>query len=630
MTESLKRPRTLVATTLVIVSLAWMGACGGGGTHFTPPAAASLPVSVSITPSNTQLVQGGLLQFSASVFNTANAAVTWSVQEGAAGGSISATGLYTAPKAAGTFHVVATSAADITKAASAEVFVPAVSVSMNTGNISMGKSENYAFVATVTGAADQTVSWAVQEGAAGGSITSAGAYTSPNATGSFHVVATSNWDNTKSATAQVTVDPLSVSVFPTSDILGPAGVRLFSASVVGSINTGVTWSVQEGVAGGSVSSGGFYVSPGTLGSYHVVAAAAKDPTTTATATLTIVASGFGPTGNMAAMRTAATATLLNNGKVLVAGGNSCFYLGYYYGFGNCALASAELFDPVAGTFSATGSMTALRHFHTANLLVDGKVLVTGGGGNAALITNTAELFDPAAGTFAATGSLSTARKYHTATVLASGNVLVVGGYAGFPTYLASSEEYDAAAKTFTTKGSMATPRFSHTATRLGNGKVLIAGGFSGSQNLASAELYDPATGNFTATGNMTQARSGHTASLLPNGNVLITGGSSGGPDLASAEIYDVVSGTFSATGSMLSARNGHVAVSLQNGKVLVAGGVCCDALDFTAEIYDPIAGTFTRTGSLSTGRLSAVAVLLGNGNVLVAGGSDLNSAEIHK
>ena len=111
-----------------------------------------------------------------------------------------------------------------------------------------------------------------------------------------------------------------------------------------------------------------------------------------------------------------TATLLPNGKVLVAGG-----------YNGGALTSAELYDPASGTWTATGSLNTARYDHTATLLPNGKVLVAGGISNGSDLTS-AELYDPASGTWTATGSLNTARYEHTATLLPNGKVLVAGGY----------------------------------------------------------------------------------------------------------------------------------------------------------------------------------------------------------
>jgi hypothetical protein len=606
---------------LLILPVAVTG-CGGGGGN-----PAEVPIQVSISPPTANLNQGGAQSFSAVVTGTSNSAVTWGVQEGAAGGAITSTGAYTAPNKSGTFHVIATSQADTSKSATATVNVAAAAISLNQTAVTIDVGNQFPFVATVTGTANTAVSWAIQEGMSGGSITSSGVYTAPGTDGMFHVIATSQADTTQTAMATVTVATLVVSISPPSDVLGPLGARAFSATVNTSLNTGVIWSVQEGAAGGAITTSGQYTAPSTTGGpFHVVATSVQDPSKNAIADVTIVSSGFRPTGDMKAVRTAHTATLLPSGKVLIAGGDACFFFSYYY-YGNCLLDSAEIYDAGAGTFSTTGKMSVTRDFHTATLLSNGKVLVTGGH------DASAELYGPTSGTFAATGSMSVGRNSHTATLLASGKVLIAGGQS-VSGALATAELYDPTSGTFTATGTMAAARTSHTATLLANGKVLIAGGSnSAGATLATTELYDPNSGTFAAMGSMAAARTSHTATLLANGKVLVTGGIANianGVSLSSAEVYDVVAGTFSATGPMMTVRDSHFAILLANGTVLVAGGSFGSAGAFTAELYDSGSGTFTQTGGMETGRALAAAVLLPDGQVLVSGGSDLISAELYK
>ena len=325
------------------------------------------------------------------------------------------------------------------------------------------------------------------------------------------------------------------------------------------------------------------------------------------------------TGSLNTARVQHTATLLPNGKVLVAGGTDSSGL---------FSASAEIYDPASGTWTATGRLNNWRFSHSATLLPNGMVLVAGGFGslNPPPIpelpphppsfnpTGSAELYDPASGTWTATGNLNTARTYHTATLLANGKVLVAGGGFNGTTLLASADLYDPASGTWTATGSLNTARTGHTATLLPDGKVLVAGGSNG-EGIASAELYDPASGTWSATGSLGTARELHTATLLPDGKVLVAGGLGTSGNLASAELYDPASGIWTATGSLNNPRFSHTATLLPNGNVLVANS--------SAELYDPAIGTWTATGSLNTARSNYTATLLSNGNVLAAGGEGL-------
>lgn len=336
----------------------------------------------------------------------------------------------------------------------------------------------------------------------------------------------------------------------------------------------------------------------------------------------VIAQNFVSTGFMQTNRYNHTATLLPNGKVLVAGGIQ----GAIY---DTAASSAELFDPATGSFSPTGSMITGRDLHTATLLPNGKVLIVGGWNYFLHYLSFAELYDPATGTFNATTTYSTAtRSNHTATLLPNGKVLIVGG-ADDSTYRTSAELYDPVLDTFTaTVGSMTTGRAAHTATLLQNGKVLIAGGLGAAGYLSSAELYDPVTDTFTpTTGSLSTARQNHTATLLHNGNVLIAGGYNGSY-LASAEVYDPGNKTFSAAAAPLATgRDLHTSTLLPNGTVLIAGGERgFRQAASSAELYDPNIGTFSATSSsMVTSRYAHTATLLQGGRVLLAGGYDNGS-----
>ena len=313
----------------------------------------------------------------------------------------------------------------------------------------------------------------------------------------------------------------------------------------------------------------------------------------ATAELYDPATGrWSSTGSMTVARTYFTATLLPNGKVLVTGGDPDPASG---GSVPGATATAELYDPSTGRWSMTGSMAFPRSLHTATLLPNGKVLVAGGsapgpafGGTVqSAATATAELYDPATGSWRSTGSMATARFAHDATLLPSGKVLVAGGYTGSaPT--AEAEVYDPAMGSWRSTGSMTMPRETFTATLLPNGKVLVAGGYTGGGYTGSTELYDPATGRWSFAGSMATSRENLTATLLPSGNVLVAGGDtgSGGYVTAEAELYDPSTGDWSSTGPMATARYWATATLLRSGKVLVAGGdTAASGSTASAELY---------------------------------------------
>jgi len=333
---------------------------------------------------------------------------------------------------------------------------------------------------------------------------------------------------------------------------------------------------------------------------------------------------FTATGSMTTTRYYTAATPLQNGEVLVLGGD---------GPGNVILQSAEIYNPATGTFSLTGSMTTPRVGPTATLLNNGQVLVTGGSVNNQ--TNTylasAELYNPATGTFTATGSMSTMRSAATATLLPDGTVLIAGGNSNPSTVLASAEIYNPATGTFSLVSPMTTARTAFTATLLQNGQVLLAGGSNGSSYQASAELYNPTTSAFSPTGSMNIQLSGPTATLLNDGQVLIAGGGPG--QTASAELYNPTTGTFTLTGSMMTARSSFTATLLEGGSVLMAGGDVPAIA--SAELYNPATGTFSATASLITASRAQTATLLPSGLVLVAGGYNdsfggLASAELYQ
>jgi hypothetical protein len=274
---------------------------GGGGTTTPPPT-----ISITISPTSATVSASGTQQFQATVTGSTNTAVQWEVNQTAGGsaqtGTISSSGLYTAPPTTVPMQVTVTavSQADPTKIANASVTVnpinapPVISVTIAPTTATLAISTNQQFTATVTGTNNTAVTWSV-DGVAGGNMTvgtinTSGLYTAPATAGGHTITATSVVDKTKSASATVAV--LSLSVAPASLKLALQGVQQFTATVQGTTNTSVTWSV-DGVAGGNsmvgtITSGGLYTAPGTAGTYTVTATSVALPSYSVNATVNVV------------------------------------------------------------------------------------------------------------------------------------------------------------------------------------------------------------------------------------------------------------------------------------------------------------------------------------------------------
>ena len=318
---------------------------------------------------------------------------------------------------------------------------------------------------------------------------------------------------------------------------------------------------------------------------------------------------FVATGSMRTARVDHTATALKNGQVLVAGGASKMF------DAATVFASAELYSPSKGRFSNTGAMLEARTAHTATLLSNGKVLIAGGDDGTTSLSTT-ELYDPATAKFTETGAINFPRDRCTATSLANGTVLVAGGIQLLPDgsggVLDSAELYNPATGSFSLTGTMTFARQNHTATLLPDGRVLITGGVSNDVVLDTAELYDPTTGEFSAAGNMTTTRYGHLAAVLGDGDVLIAGGfDNAGSSLASAEIFDGKSGTFGAIAAMPRDRFFVGANVLTSSTILIAGGYTecpssaasvCEKPVKTALVFDHKSDTFRSISPMTSPR----------------------------
>jgi len=322
------------------------------------------------------------------------------------------------------------------------------------------------------------------------------------------------------------------------------------------------------------------------------------------------------TGTMSENRTGfQTATLLGDGTVLVAGGQNQPHV---------TKASAELYHPMSGEWTITGEMGEDRYYHSATRLDDGTVLIAGGIGISGADTTpdlaTAELFDPMTGSWRATSPMNAARAGQTATLLDDGTVLVAGGFAPDGGFLASAEIYDPRAATWTAVAPMADRRSGHTATLLEDGTVLVAGGSrAGGSSVAVATLFDPDSRTWSAAGRMGTGRYWHTATLLGDGTVLVAGGLSDIGPQASAEIYQPSTKSWVAVASMAEPRPwGPTATLLHDGTVLLVGGL--NPITGAAEVYDPRNRQWAATARMPQGRSFHTATLLESGEVLVLGG----------
>jgi len=289
---------------------------------------------------------------------------------------------------------------------------------------------------------------------------------------------------------------------------------------------------------------------------------------------------------------------LNDGRVLFAAGAD--------DNGN-AIKRAEVFDPSTNKFRPTGAMVVPRCGPTATVLPNGRVLIAGGAtcSEEPAPIKTLEVFDPSSGTFHHAADLTFPRFDLNAMLLKNGKVLIAQGYNAARYLIAPAEIFDPVLAIVQPAGSMMTPRCFGSETQLPSGQVLIAGGVRCDEPereaIDAAEIYDPA-GQFGRVGAMSVARVCHSATVMKNGKVLIAGGASAlanGGALNSAEIYDPDKAIFSPTGSMTKARACPSAMARDDGTVVVKGGHSQSApgapqVDLThSEIYDPTTGKFT-------------------------------------
>lgn len=294
------RKESSMPTTRLLLAFAVLAAitgCSGGGGSAAVPGdpPAGQTVTVDVQPKDVTVAPGGVVNFSSRVTGTADAEVVWAVEE-ANGGTIDAAGVYVAPLATGTYTVSATSKGNGLAKGRSKVVVTrdAVTVTISPASATVAAGGTAAFTAAVTNATDPAVTWSLREASGCGSVSAAGLYAAPGGAATCHVVATSVADPTARAEVAVTVTapttvppPVAITVTPANGAVDACRTLTFTAAVTGTTNGAVTWSVQEGAAGGSISPAGVYAAPANAGTYHVVATSQANATSSTVAAVTV-------------------------------------------------------------------------------------------------------------------------------------------------------------------------------------------------------------------------------------------------------------------------------------------------------------------------------------------------------
>ncbi|MGD8857455.1 MAG: kelch repeat-containing protein [Chloroflexota bacterium] len=333
------------------------------------------------------------------------------------------------------------------------------------------------------------------------------------------------------------------------------------------------------------------------------------------------------TGALESARHDHSASLLADGRVLVAGGSTGLWQGP-------SLASVEVYDPASGTWQPGPSLNYPHGGHTATTLADGRIFVTGGIRPGPVWQATTEMFDPNAASWQVMAPMTYPRSMHSATLLPNGEILVIGGWTGSMT-LSHVEAYNPSTNTWRTVGSLLEARQDHSANLLPDGRVLVVGGYRGTW-LGTAEIFDPATGTSTPTYPPACHGTSHETVVLADGRIMLVGGAcgSGRPGIvAQVSIFDPVTASWQAVAPMAQARFGMTVNRLDDGRVIVIGGGDGDIALASTEIFDPATGAWRAGPPMHDARVVHTTTRLANGDLLVAAGwaidtVTLNTAEL--
>jgi large repetitive protein len=314
------------------------------------------------------------------------------------------------------------------------------------------------------------------------------------------------------------------------------------------------------------------------------------------------------TADLTAARSAACAVVLNDGRLLVAGG-----LG-----DSGSVAAVDIYGS-DGAFIAGPPMTHARSHAACVMLDDGRVLVTGGNdGNGSL--NSAEIFDPSTNQWQPTGSLAVAREGHQMAMTSWGFAWVAGGDSD-GAITGTLELFNPNTGQFQAIGTLNTARAEFAMTPTGR-SLVIAGGTDGSNTLSSIEIYDGSLGTLTVAGSMLGARKDFAAAALLDGTIMLTGGvDANGVALTSTEVFDPVKGTSTPGPSLLSPRAFHSAYAMpHNGSVLIYGGMGNSGVLSSTEVYTPWTGNIAQGAALNSARREEAKAGLRAGSYMIAGG----------
>ncbi len=498
---------------------------------------------------------------------------------------------------------------------------PGIAVKAPFASMTLPPKGKVLLTATVTGASDSGVFWSIEEGGTGGTMDQQGLYQAPTEPGTYHVVAASHQDPSKNAIIAMNVAASGVSVVinPGNAYMITGGQISLSATANGNPSSEMEWLVQEGDAGGKVTSMGAYTAPSSAGTYHVVAQSLWDPSVQANATLVVEAGGALTSLSLPKPLHDLDVVRLLDGRVLVSGGAST-----PAGSGaDQAVSEAYFFDPATNAFTPAGTMTSTRQEHRGALMPDGRVLISGGVLMLpyTLPLATQEWFTPGSG-FAATGNLANGRTRHDISNLPDGTLFMFGN----PTYpVPKSEVFDPTTGIATGNPDPSNPLFPPTgrAISLDDGRVLVLAE-SNLGDTTYSYLYDPIAKTWTALPARGVSRSGMEVVRLRDGRVLILGGA---PNEPRAELFDPATSTYQWTGALFQNRDHCKATLLPNGTVLVTGGLQVFSGVAQCELYDPTSGLFSTAGVLPKARFKHGATVLPNGKVLILGGAEASGTD---